>query len=97
MGISFYLGKEELRDMKTKRPITTYIRRKLILGTLPVLAILFIGLAWMECREVRMDGPVPLEKIPSSSLVMISLFWLALIFTLVYLLQKRAAGNKWRR
>ena len=74
IGISSFFRKEELCNMKTKQLI--YMKRKIVLGTIPVVAILLIWLVWIrfiaptKTMESSLNESIPLERISSFDLTM---------------------------
>ena len=98
IGISSFFRKVELCNMKTKQLI--YMKRKIVLGTIPVVAILLIWLVWIrfiaptKTMESSLNESIPLERISSFDLTLISLLWISVIFSIVYFIQKRIKKKK---
>ena len=76
------------------------MKRKIVLGTIPVVAILLIWLVWIrfiattKTMESSLKESIPLERISSFDLTLISLLWVAVIFSIVYFIQKRMGKKK---
>ena len=101
IGISSFFRKEELCNMKTKQLI--YMKRKIVLGTIPVVAILLIWLVWIrfiaptKTMESSLNESIPLERISSFDLTLISLLWISVIFSIVYFIHIKIKKKKYAK
>lgn len=82
--------------MKTKRDSgnIAYIKRKLLLGIIPVGAIVLIGLVGARFISGENTSSLPLEQITSFDLFLISFFWIGVLFSLLWVVRARMMRHK---